>query len=656
MGNRRTVKFFLVFIIILVWVFTGNPKLWPIGNKQNQEDRIPPKINEAEALTVTGGDGLIFYGVLQRAATDWRTYTGGATNAFSASSTLVTGSGGKLHVVKTSPTKQEAIAVFGTSTALQAFCYDGTTWSSEWTTSTVSSATVKGFDVAYEASSGDVMVLYSSNLTVNELAYRTKSGTTGCGSANWSAETLLNPGRTRKIVNWVKLASDRRTTATLIAAVWADGDSDVSSMIWSGTAWGNEPSTALELNLEKVSAINTYPDVDDFDLEYESSGDLMIVWANASGGDGTNGAYYATCTGGTSACTWSATSTIASLLDDAQHLDLSANPATDEMIFASIGGGGSDLQAAYWSGSAWTGSPNLDTSASPTLTGAKLVATGWLVSGATRRSVIVYNDLNATSVNWYAGAGSTFTLQDDFFPSTAFGDPQKWYEIRVDPVNGDNLMLTLSDSNNDLYAKRLTMDSTPFFTWTDSDSNSLETNLTSVLQGPFSFAYWAFIPSVSCSSDISSTDFGGLTTDAVSVSTSNASTTMTCSGNNGCTLYVSDSGSGSNPGLWNSTSSALIESPNAAFSASATLAAGTEGYGIQATTTTVGSGATLGIAARYDQTGNTVGGFSTLNLTLASSTAAVTNRETIVTHKAAISTETPGGTYADTITYSCVLN
>jgi hypothetical protein len=133
---------------------------------------------------------------------------------------------------------------------------------------------------------------------------------------------------------------------------------------------------------------------------------------------------------------------------------------------------------------------------------------------------------------------------------------------------------------------------------------------------------------------------------------------MSCANSGlGCSLYVKDAGSGSNPGLYKSTSPTyLIPSPNAAFDATSTLAAGTEGYGIQATTTTAGSGATLTIAARYNQSGNTVGGLTLTNTTLSSSNATSANRETVVTHKAAISTLTAAGSYSDTITYECTAN
>lgn len=178
------------------------------------------------------------------------------------------------------------------------------------------------------------------------------------------------------------------------------------------------------------------------------------------------------------------------------------------------------------------------------------------------------------------------------------------------------------------------------------------------------------VATVSCSTNITSTSFATLTASSITTSTPNASTTMTCSNTtSGCSLTVYDvGGTGANAkgGLWNSTSSVLIRSPNVSFSATSTLATSTAGYGIRATTTSAGSGGTLSIATRYN-TGlangllgsvNDVGGLSTstVTLTIASSTSNITGREIVVTHKAAISNETIEGTYDDMITYSCFAN
>ena len=157
---------------------------------------------------------------------------------------------------------------------------------------------------------------------------------------------------------------------------------------------------------------------------------------------------------------------------------------------------------------------------------------------------------------------------------------------------------------------------------------------------------------VSCSTDISSTDFGTWTDTSIKTSSPNASTTMSCSGtSSGCTLYVKDAGSGSNPGLWKSASPTYLIS-----STDATLSSGADGYGIQTTSTAAGSGGTLGFNSKYNQTGNNVGGLLLTNTTVASSTADVSGREAVVTHKAAISETTLSGDYSDTITYSCLVN
>ncbi|MGB9743192.1 MAG: hypothetical protein ACPLW9_00520 [Minisyncoccales bacterium] len=478
-------KFFLIFILIMAWIFSGFPRIW-------QNPAIPPEIQKAQALDVANGDGLILYGISGNTTPQWRTYNGG-TNSFGAETGTVSGATGLNFVVRTSPTKQEAIAGYvNSSGVLQVMCYDGTSWTNEWSVTVGGTGTTRRFDIAYETNSGDVMVLYSTNAaTTNELAYRTKAGSTGCGTANWSAATNLDPIRTSGVVQWVEMAWDRRSTSNLITAIWADANADLSAMVWSGTAWGNEPSAALETSLELAT---TQPD--DFEVEYESvSGDVMVIWANSVGANGTNGVRYATCTGGTSTCTWSAVQTPPTWADDATNMDLAANPNTDEMVFASIGNAGSDLQIGYWSGSAWTNTANLDPTAATPLAGTKLVACGWLTSGATKRSVCTYNDSAATNVGWIVGNGGTFTIQTDFTPTPAFGNPQKWYDIQTDPFNKDRLIFTLSDVNNDLFAKRLIMNATPTFTWTNADGGAaLQANLPAAIAQPFSFAYWRFIP------------------------------------------------------------------------------------------------------------------------------------------------------------------
>ena len=434
--------------------------------------------------TLTGG--LLFYGD-GTTTPKYRAYDSSA-NTFGTETGSAISASGQTFVMRVSPTKTEAIAGYVTSTGvLNVMCFNGLTWSQEWTANVGGTGTTRRFDIAYETTTGDVMVLYSTNTaTTNELAYRSKPGNAGCRTA-WSGPTNLDPIRTSGIVQWVKMAWDRRAGQNLITAIWADANSDLSAMVWSGSAWGNEPSTAMTTTLEVIA---TAQDVEDFDVEYESlSGDLMVVWSNV-GGANVNTVRYRICTGGLPACTWSAITTPPTFRDDATNLDISVNPNTDEIVFASIGNAQSDLQLGYWSGSAWTNTANTDTSCNTPITGSKLVSTGWLISGATTRSVVVYQDQGSNNVDWYVGNAGTFTKQTDAAVSPSPANPKGYLDIQMNPLSEDQLMYVISDNANDLFAKRLAMTAVPAFTWTNSDGTALETTLPQKINSPFAFAYW----------------------------------------------------------------------------------------------------------------------------------------------------------------------
>ena len=248
----RFLRFLLIFFIVWVWVFYNNFQIWPVGGLKNWSLFPTSKIKLAEAV-IASNDGLLVYS-LTSSSTRFSPYNGSSTNTFTASTSLSvdTATNNTGYVLRTSPTQQEAIVAFASSSSIVVLCYNGTTWTKEWVfTSGTQPTNSRFFDVAYETASGDAMVLYATvSTSTNELAYRTKSGSTSCGSANWSAETALDPVQTSGAVGWVKLAWDRLSSSNLITAIWADYNQDLWSMVWSGTAWGNEPATALETNLE----------------------------------------------------------------------------------------------------------------------------------------------------------------------------------------------------------------------------------------------------------------------------------------------------------------------------------------------------------------------------------------------------------------------
>ena len=434
--------------------------------------------------------GIIVYGDGTNVP-KYRSYHDSPNPTFEAEQPTISSSTGLTFIVRTSPLRTEALAGFVTSAGvLQISCFNGEAWSNEWSVSVGGNGSTRRFDIAYETNSGDAVVLYSTNTpTNNEMAYRIKPQTVGCGSGSWSSATSLSSARTAGIVQWVKLAWDRRSASDLIAAIWADSNSDLSASIWNGNAWVNEPTNTTETSLDVVAVAQ---DVEDFDVEFESlSGDTMVVWANSAGKNGTNGVRYRTCNGGIATCTWSAVTTPPTFKDDATSLDLSANPNTDEMIFASIGLAGSDLQIGYWSGNVWTNNANVDTTAETPVAGSKIVTSGWLTNGSATRSVVVYQDLRARDITWYVCNLSSCTKQKDFNVTPDFANPQLYYSIEIDPFKKDNLVFTVSDSSNNLYSKNLMMTAAPSFTWTDADGAvSLQTTLPQGINGPFSYAFW----------------------------------------------------------------------------------------------------------------------------------------------------------------------
>lgn len=411
-------------------------------------------------------------------------------NVFGAETGTFTATVGPTWLIRTSPIQHLALAgYYDVTGTLTIMCFNGTAWTQEWQGASGGVGNRHRFDIAFEKTSGDAMVLFSKgNHILGQLGYRTKTGGTGCGSG-WAAESILDPLRTSNDIMYVKLAQDKRVGSNLLATTWVDISEDISAKIWDGSSWVNEPSSVTDNNLEFVSQRH---DIENMDIEYESlSGDLMLVWANALGANGTNGVRYRTCTGGIAMCTWGAVTTPPTFTDDATSLDIAANQNTDEIVFASIGNAGGDLQLGYWNGTAWTNTANVDTTCTVPYTASKLVSVGWLTLGSTTRSIIVYADVNSGNINWHTGNAGVFTRQPDFVPSVSIASPRGYMDIHMNPRDQAQLMYITSDNSSDLYAKRLVLTGTSTFTWTNSDGGSpLETTLPQIISSPFSFAFW----------------------------------------------------------------------------------------------------------------------------------------------------------------------
>lgn len=486
--KKKIIFKILTFLLIFLWIFSDWPQIL-----RNQKPFF--QIKEAQALGVYEGDGLAIYGQSGNSTPLWRTYSG-PNNSFGSATSTVSGAVGLQFRIQTSPIKQEAIAGYmDTSGNLYIMCYNGTSWSNEWSVSIGGNGSTRRFDIAYESQSGDVMVVYSTNVSsTNELAYRTKSGSSNCGSDNWSSATNIDAQRTSGTVLWVSLASQFNSSSNLIGLAWLDSNGILSAMGWTGSSWSiSEPSSAFNtIALEYISSIG---DMESFGIAIESiSGYIMVTWSVNGAGctansttESTTCARYARYT-----TSWSSVSTVPTVADRFTTMAIAADYSSNLILLAGIANDSSDLSRAVWSGTSWTGSSG-DTSCATPVAGSKFVAVGWLVSGTNTRGVLVYYDSNATNIGWNTVSGTTWTAQTDWAPTPSFGT-QRYYDIIVDPINKDRLMFIVGDANSDFFAKRLILSGTSF-TWSNADGGAaLEANGTSASYPFFAFAYWRYIP------------------------------------------------------------------------------------------------------------------------------------------------------------------
>jgi len=159
-------------------------------------------------------------------------------------------------------------------------------------------------------------------------------------------------------------------------------------------------------------------------------------------------------------------------------------------------------------------------------------------------------------------------------------------------------------------------------------------------------------PSITFSLSANSSDFGALSLGSVTNSSPDITLTVGTNSGSGYTVTVRDTGSGADPGLYNSTASPpdIIGSTDYLYNdGPTTLANGVEGYGLYVLSTT-GSPTK---AARYNGgSGSQVGGLETTDTTIISRITSMSANDTAtIRHRAAIATFTAAGSYSDTLTY-----
>jgi hypothetical protein len=405
-------------------------------------------------------------------------------NSFGAQTPTITGATGQTFMVdRACPKADEHIAGYVTTGGvLYILRWDGTQWTNEWN-ATVGGDGVTGrrFYVAYGNIGGEAMVVYSNN-TAGQFVYRIWGGT------SWTSPTTVTMSRLSGIVTSLRLAARPAAAGEGFAVAALDSNNDLSAMIYdtSTETWGNEPSQALSTNVYRSSNAG---DVLAFDLAYENtSGGLLVVNTTRY----TNGINYWTYSGGT----WTnGTFSTGSNNCGAIFAAADTNPGSNKILVAATDTvGGNRIYAGIWNGSAFSTYNSATTMGSNLLANRMPLNGGFVTFGGTTAAVIVYDGTSSQlRYSYTTNNGANWTTGQT---AMTFGGTKAWIDVAVGPKTYDTLMVTLSDGNNDLWAKRLVLSSEPMFTWTNADvGTALTTTLASINAQNFSFDYDRFVNS-----------------------------------------------------------------------------------------------------------------------------------------------------------------
>ncbi len=356
-------------------------------------------------------------------------------------------------VLKASPTNPGAYVMAEVTTEasnnFKVYSYYNGTWTSEFTgTQSAGQAMYRCFDVAFENTSGHVLVAYAKSTgAATQVYYRegtwngSSFGLSGVADSSFTFNTSYLSGNLR----WLVLANKINSDQMILTAVSDSGSgNNITAAIWDGSAFGTQNTTGWGL-CGWLSA--TAPTNWDFDCAYETnSGDGMVAW----GFYGTPYWKYVRYTGGAWGSVTNGPTT--NLTYSIRVLSLAADPRpTSNLIAAGIteASTANHVNGVVWNGStpAWTGPTSLDTSVYGTATGRQVDV---CYAGTTGNAILVYDDVTSlTNLDWARSVnGAAFSLQTPF---TESGSRDNNIQLVSDATTG-RIMFTRLDANSDLYA------------------------------------------------------------------------------------------------------------------------------------------------------------------------------------------------------------
>lgn len=235
-------------------------------------------------------------------------------------------------VTKASPADNEyVLATLGTDADVNVQVYQNGGWGNlQEITAAISDTGMRGFDVAYEQTSGDAMVV-SCDGNANPSYWTWNGSSWTFGSSSIGISSLNTCG-------WIKLIADPNSDE-IIAVTRDTTGSAYEARVWSGSSWGNSArlGSMNQVYHEGIAA------------EYEDSGGQAVVAVS----NGVASSFIWTEWNGTR---WSPTSTATSTIalgDDFEAGTLKRDLGTDNMVLCYVDED-ADIGVSRWDGSAFT--------------------------------------------------------------------------------------------------------------------------------------------------------------------------------------------------------------------------------------------------------------------------------------------------------------
>jgi uncharacterized repeat protein (TIGR01451 family) len=236
-------------------------------------------------------------------------------------------------------------------------------------------ASARKFDGDFEESTGDFVVVYGVNSTnaSRDLAYKLLpiANLTFTGITE---QFIDDTGHATDIAYiWIRAARNKTNTSEgMIFTAFDNTENDINAWVWNGSSFGNQ----LEISTQATATGNDQALAVRFAFDGSKG---MVIGGNGTTGN-INWAYW-------NGASWSSIGTFD--IDSGDMLDLrwsnlDADPSTDDLQ-AALFDTGSDLHAAYWNGSAWNVTSNIDTAIDSAST--RVGDFAWETTGSTGRLV-----------------------------------------------------------------------------------------------------------------------------------------------------------------------------------------------------------------------------------------------------------------------------